>query len=120
MFSIEYNANFKLTRSVTVKPGTVWKNGDAVYGASLRAINKVAEEFDYCLIAVVKKLDLFFIRKEFARDDIPSLSEFKNLVGLPTHFEYGPPTSERMKNLVEYPSMIPINDKIKKELGWKR
>jgi len=118
LISIEYNANFDLDMSITVKEGTIWKNGDAVYGASLLALNKVAEEFDYCLIAAIEKYDLFFIRKELLNNYVSKLSDFQKFVGLPTHCEYGMPSTKRIESFVEYPSMNPLSDCIKRKLGW--
>ena len=60
LISVEYNSNFPIDMSVTVKPDNIW-GGDAIYGASLLALNRVAEEFNYRLIGVTRQLDLFFI-----------------------------------------------------------
>lgn len=118
LFSVEYNANFHIDMSVTVLPGTVWKGGDAVYGASLLALNKVAEEFDYCLVAAIEKYDLFFIKKDLISPLSVPLSDFKRFVGLPTHISFGKPTKERLKNLVSYPSMDSIPQDYLNRLEW--
>lgn len=114
LISIEYNANFHLGMSYTVKPDTIWKQ-DAVYGASLSALNNVAEASGYILIAIVKQLDLFFIRKDLIDPPNFPLSHFEKYAGIPTHCK---PTPERLKAFVEYPTMLPISENVVQQLGW--
>jgi hypothetical protein len=117
VISSEYNANYPLGYSYTVKLGTN-HIGDMIYGASLTALNKVAEEFNYSLIAVETHSDLFFIRNDLLGDSPPSVTEILNLskyelVGYPC---FPPTTLERMKScLIEYPTMTPISDDIIKK-----
>lgn len=117
LFSVEYNANFSLDMSVTTLPNTIWANGDAVYGASLLALNKVANEFDYYLITAIAQYDLFFIRKDLI-DVPPPISDFKKFTAIPTHYQLGYPSKKRQQQLVEYPSMNPLSDDFKLRLGW--
>lgn len=106
VISVEYNSNFPLDMSITTKEGISWGN-DMVYGASMLALNKVAEEYGYSLIAVVSQLDLFFVRKDLFTLPAPPIEQFKELTGLPIH---PPATKERLKCLVEYPSLDPVTD----------
>lgn len=117
LISVEYNSNFHLDMSITMKPGTSWTSGEA-YGASMLALNKVAEEFNYCLIAVASKLDLFFVKKNIVQEDI-SLNRFREFTGIPNHHEHNGPSKERIELLVEYPSMSPISKENKQKLGWR-
>jgi hypothetical protein len=117
LVSVEYNANFPPDVSVTVLPGTTWKNMDAAYGASLLALVKVAEEFEYYLVAAIKHFDLFFVRKDLLVGlQVPTLSIFEEFTGLPTHAK---PTAKRSDCFVEYPSMEPISIDLKKRMGWE-
>lgn len=101
LFSVEYNSNFKLEESFTVKPGTSWENGDCVYGASLFALKTVAEEFGYCLIHAVKPFDLFFISRELV-EEVPPIEYFSDSVGIKMHKDA---SRSRMMQFVKYPSM---------------
>jgi hypothetical protein len=103
LISVEYNSNFPITISATVRAGTTWQN-DAVYGASLLALNKLAEEFEYHLICVEKPLDTFFVRNDLVHDRI-NLLEFAKFTGIVSH---QPPTQARSKLFVQYPSLEPL------------
>lgn len=117
LVSVEYNANFPVDVSMTVKPDTTWQNMDAVYGASLFALVKVAEEFDYSLVAAIKHFDLFFVRKDLLGElQAPKVSSFEQFTGLATHAK---PSRERSDCFVEYPSMAPISNELKKRMGWE-
>jgi hypothetical protein len=100
VISIEYNSNFPIEMSVTVKKSNKW-NGDMIYGASLSALNKVADKFGYFLVAVCNQLDLFFVRWDLLEDQFPEIEQFRRFTGLPLHPET---TMERCKQLVQYPS----------------
>jgi len=106
VISIEYNANFTLGLSYTVKQGVSWEK-DAIYGASLSALNEVAKEFGYSLIAVEKNLDLFFVRNDQLDIPAPPVNHFINMTGLPMHNSV---LKERYKCFVEYPSMEEITE----------
>ena len=113
LITTEYNVNFPLEYSYTVKSGTRWLYNDMVYGASLLALNKVAEEFNYSLISVVKGLDLFFLRNDILIMPVPSITQFQNFTGIACQNKA---STERLKCLVEYPSMNPISEDIIKKL----
>lgn len=103
LISVEYNSNFPINVSATVNLGTKWNN-DAAYGASLLALNCVAEEFGYHLICVERVLDLFFIRNDLVAGK-SNLLDFSKFTGIRSH---NPPNKERMKSLIEYPSLTPL------------
>ena len=65
LMSVEYNSNFPPNLAITFpnNPQETWQN-DKVFGASLKALTMVAEEFEYELVYVEKPLDAFFIRKD--------------------------------------------------------
>ena len=118
LISIEYNANYSLEQSYTItckeRPVIFHHIGDMVYGASLLALNKVAEEFGYSLIGVVSCLDLFFLRNDLLTSPIPSIINFRNLTEIPCHTTT---SEERLAEyVVEYPSMNPISDDTIKKL----
>jgi hypothetical protein len=121
LVSVEYNANFPLTVSATVKQGTRWTNTDAVYGASLSALNMVAKEFDYHLICVEECLDAFFIRGDLSSIS-PGMSCFAKFTGIKIHRT---PNKRKMSSFVEYPSLTPFTETDAESLfcarqtGWK-
>ncbi len=117
LISVEYNSNFPIDMSVTVKQNATWNSG-AVYGASMLALNTVAEEFNYCLIAASKKLDLFFIKKDIIQENI-LLKDFQGFASIPNHYERNGPPEERINLLIEYPSMKPFSENNKRRMGWK-
>jgi hypothetical protein len=103
LISVEYNINFPITISVTVEKNTKWMATDAVYGASLLALNNVAIEHNYFLVCVEPYLDLFFIRGDLIeKEQIPILEEFTKYTNKRHHKI---PTAERINKFVEYPSM---------------
>jgi len=64
VLSVEYNQNYAVDEAITVPP-TVWEwQGDALYGASLAALNMVAEEYGYKLVEIVEGLDAIFVPKD--------------------------------------------------------
>jgi hypothetical protein len=69
VFSVEYNSHFPLDASITFAddPAEGWQQ-DRGYGASLKALVLVAEEAGYSLVAVVPKLDAFFVRNDLLED----------------------------------------------------
>jgi hypothetical protein len=108
LISVEYNANFPLGHAYTVLPGTKY-TGDMVYGASFSALDMVAWLYDYGLIAVADRwADLFFVRRDIIRT-LPFSWKFKELTGIQCH---KPTTRERLKFLVQYPSLDPIPEEI--------
>lgn len=107
LISVEYNARFPITVAATMKPGSPkWEN-DAAYGASLLALNMVAEEFGYRLIAVEEGLDAFFIRSNLLPLYDTDLAQFQEHTNIHVH---PAPTDERMRLFVRYPSLEPLEE----------
>lgn len=97
LLSVEYNCNIQIGESLTVIEGTKW-TGDSVYGASLRALYKLAVLFGYKLVAVEPGLDAFFVRGDLIYERLP-LSFFEYATNIRLH----PAASkERMGLLVQY------------------
>ncbi len=120
LVSVEYNSNFPITISATMGKDAQWV-GDAAYGGSLLALNRVANEFDYHLICIEKYLDLFFIRGDLIlKEEIPKLDTFISFTNLKHH---PAPSNERLGQFMEYPSLGPLVDspwhKTKKYLLYK-
>jgi hypothetical protein len=69
LFSVEYNANFPIDAAITFPndPNEHWQS-DRGYGASLKALNMVANENNYSLLWVVPGFDAFFIRNDLIDD----------------------------------------------------
>lgn len=114
VISVEYNANFFEDQSFTVIVGTNWTH-DTVYGASFAALNLVANEFEYELVACTKQLDLFFVPKDFKNLDPKLMPNIAAITGVPTNSK---PYKERSCFFVSYPSLTIISDEDRKRLGW--
>lgn len=71
---IEYNANFKPDESRTIPydAGHRW-DGTMFYGASAAALNRLAGEKGYMLVAYTRNLNLFFVRLDLAGGRLESL-----------------------------------------------
>jgi len=69
VFSVEYNSHFPVTAAITFPddPSERWQ-GDRGYGASLAALDEVAREQGYSLVAVEPRLDAFFVRNDLLDD----------------------------------------------------
>jgi hypothetical protein len=69
VYSVEYNSHFPLDVCVTCAddPEARWQ-GDRAYGASLRALDTVARERGYSLVAMEPGLDAFFVRDDLLDD----------------------------------------------------
>jgi len=69
VFTIEYNSNYNFDESVTNRcvnsagERYVW-NSDDMYGASLAAIQKAAEQRGYTMVYVESHLDAFLVRRD--------------------------------------------------------
>lgn len=98
LVSVEYNSNIPLDQSLTVRIGTRWENIDTVYGASLCALNLVAKEFGYNLVAVEPTMDAFFVRGDIVIGIMP-LTSFASAI-TPIHL---PATPERLALFEVYP-----------------
>jgi hypothetical protein len=69
VYSVEYNAHFPVSMSVTLaESGTGAWQGNRAYGASLSALVAVAREHGYSLVAVAAGLDAFFVRDDLIDD----------------------------------------------------
>jgi len=82
--SVEYNSNYGIEESVTVRPGTVNTN-DQCYGASLAALYKVGQEFNYRLVDVEPGLDMFFVRADVWGGKALALAECESFTRLSVH-----------------------------------
>ena len=63
LYSVEDNCNYPIERAITKIENSSFFEGDRLYGASLKALNLVAEKYGYTLIWVVEQLDAFFCKK---------------------------------------------------------
>ena len=110
--SSEYNCNFPLEVSATVLPSARWKGGDAVYGASLLALWRVAIAHGYVLVCVAPRMDLFFVRADLLGGEEPlPLEAFRQFTGIRFHHV---PLRRRDRLFVEYPSLEPLEN-----LPWR-
>jgi hypothetical protein len=119
VYSVEYNAHFPLCAAITVAndPSFSWQ-GDRLYGASLKALTLLANEYGYSLLWVVPKLDAFFIRNDLVDDGtnewVFPFSFWRYVANVRFHPRVQ--KIERLRTLVEYsPSddpnrMRPPND----------
>lgn len=99
--SVEYNGHFRIDSAITFpdNPVETWQY-DRVYGASLKALRMVGEEFGYKLVHVVSNLDLFFVRDDLWLDPVPSLKDFGYASG--TYFAHPPCRSGRENIMIDY------------------
>jgi len=106
VISVEYNINFPLNFSVTVLPDTRWNN-DMVYGASLRALDILAKQHGYILVAVEYGGDAFFVDKNILPVGFKScIDDCKNLTEFNAH---NPAYIARIfSQIVYYPSLHPL------------
>lgn len=78
---VEYNARFGPKRSVTIeyKPEfNRYQNNKLVYGASLSALNKLANEKGYSLVCTNSNgNNAFFVKKELLNDKISEISVYQ-------------------------------------------
>ena len=72
---IEYNSNFKPHQNKVIRydPEHRWDN-TMYYGASAGALNQLAEEKGYTLVAYTPALNLFFVRNDCAEGLFEPLS----------------------------------------------
>lgn len=69
VFSVEYNSHFPIDAAITFPDdGNEYWQGDRGYGASLKALNIVANNHGYSLLWVVPGFDAFFIRNDLIDD----------------------------------------------------
>lgn len=89
LFSVEHNCHFPTNRAITRLNNTNGWNYDRLYGASLKALNLLAESYGYTLIWVVEEFDAFFIRNDLIKKDLefykPNLNKWKKYTNLICH-----------------------------------
>jgi hypothetical protein len=66
VFSVEYNSNLPMNSFITCLNTTVW-NEDMLMGASFGALQMVGQLHGYSVVAVVKYLDIIFVRNDLLR-----------------------------------------------------
>lgn len=114
IYSVEYNPQFPINCAITStnNPNLVFQN-DCAYGASLKALNLLAEEFNYSLLWVVPTLDAFFIRSDVIDDGTENISfplkKFKSYTNLPNHPRLIDISGERTKNFLDYETLVSSN-----------
>ena len=105
LFSVEYNSNFPLDRAITIcnHPSKPWQ-ADRAYGASLKALNMVAQRHGYSLLWVVKYLDAFFIRNDLIDDGFSQLvfpfSNWRDMANCGCHRPVA--DLSRLSDLIDY------------------
>jgi hypothetical protein len=105
LFSVEYNSNFPLYRAITIRnhPSKAWQ-ADRGYGASLKALNMVAQRHGYSLLWVVKYLDAFFVRNDLIDDGSSQLvspfSTWRNMTSSGCHKPVS--DSSRLADFIDY------------------
>ncbi|MHA1469823.1 MAG: hypothetical protein ACTSSP_04600 [Candidatus Asgardarchaeia archaeon] len=91
--SVEYNAHFPIDRAITISNDTKLVVSELkgpqkrrMYGASLKALKMVGNQFGYTLVHVVKGTDLFFIRNDLIKGcESYSLESFGRKVHINWH-----------------------------------
>ena len=68
VLSVEFNPNFMLDQQIACERTWHEWTQRSVYGASLGAINALAEKFNYRVVHVMNILDVFFVRQEDVAD----------------------------------------------------
>ena len=85
VLSVEFNSNFMLDQQISCEHTWHEWTGRTVYGASLGAINAVAEKFNYRVVHVMNILDVFFVRQEDVADcgagTLPTLQQAADWFG---------------------------------------
>ena len=71
--SVEYNNNFPIDAAITLLPGFMWDGKDKAYGASIKALKMVGEEFGYSIVCIYFGCDIFFVRNDLLEDGTPNL-----------------------------------------------
>ena len=99
--TVEYNGHFPIDSAVTFPddPKETWQL-DRIYGASLKALRMVGEEFGYKLVHVVSMLDAFFVRGDLWEKDAPPLETFADKSG--RYFGHPPCVSGRENIMIDY------------------
>jgi hypothetical protein len=113
-FSVETNSNIPIDYALTFpKTDENGWTGDKIYGASLKALEIVANKYNYQLvyagiIHISNHCDAFFVKKDLIVncDGIPKLEDFR--------FTYSPVhpkcVNERYKIMLDYEEYLKTND----------
>jgi len=117
LFTVEYNCNFPINEAITFiddmdasirRAREGWAR---MYGASLKALNMVAQNSNYTLIAVVDKLDAFFLRNDLIGDlEVPLLEDFTNYVYPVSQNHSRQPNKELCNFFMDYEHFIQTNN----------
>jgi len=115
--SVEYNVNYPLDVAITFPndPNERWEL-DRGYGSSLKALKMVGDEYEYSIVAMVKTLDVFFIRSDLLDDGTnniaPEFKTWESFVRFPCH----PPLirPERAEIFVDYEEYVKTNGDLEK------
>ena len=116
LFSVEHNSHFPINRAITKKEiYTPWE-GDRLYGASLKALNLVAEKNDYTLIWVVDELDAFFVRNDLIQKDYEifrtNLKKWKSISNKTVHLPVI--NKDKLNECLDYEVFLKSNGDIDK------
>ena len=105
VYSVEYNSHFPLDAAITFPndANERWE-GDRGYGASLKALNMVAEKHGYSLLWVIPALDAIFVRNDLIEDGSDQLcfpfKRWKDCTKLVRHLPLK--NKERAKIFIDY------------------
>ena len=118
LFSVEYNPNFPIDRAITKIENSNFFEGDRLYGASLKALNLVAEKYGYTLIWVVDELDAFFVRNDLIKKELemfkPNLKKWKSNANKICHKPLE--NKEKLKECLDYEVFQESNGNIEKSI----
>ena len=112
--SVEFNSNISIDYALTFPPSDEngWI-GDKVYGASLKALNIVAEKYNYTLVyaGIVnysQNHDAFFVRNDLIVncDGRPKLEDFR-MTYIPIHSKC---QNDRYKLMLDYENYLKTNN----------
>ncbi len=118
LFSVEHNTNYPIERAITKIENSNPYEGDRLYGASLKALNLVAEKYGYTLIWVVEELDAFFVRNDLIEKELtmfkPNLKKWRSISNTICHKPVK--DKERLKECLDYEVFIKSNKNIEKSI----
>lgn len=114
VISCEYNCFFSIDRAITIVNDKTFRwEGDNVYGASLKALNIVANKFGYSLIYIAWYNDACFIRNDLIKSqDIPIFNSFSDRCGIPNFLGYS--KNGREKYFMDYEEYLNNGNDVEK------